>query len=145
MVQVLRSHRGGILSLKRLINEHGEAIEADLIDRGLRLRWVGTPRLTWRDLHVIVKHLLPDSALVRSMNPDWHWDLTNQLLAEAVDTLHWLKWSKTKGAHSKPPHGMPDRIPRPGVESNADVIKFDVMSFDEAMDWLGWEREMEVN
>lgn len=69
------------------------------------------------------------------------WGVHEQLLAEAVDTLHWLQWSKTKDAASKPPKNMPDPIARPGVKPrDREVIKFDVMTQDEALAWLGWKQ-----
>ncbi|WP_228794721.1 DUF5361 domain-containing protein, partial [Nocardia cyriacigeorgica] len=139
--------RGGILSLCSLIEEHGEAIEYDLISLGLRLRDLGSDSLSWRDLKVIVQQSPRESAIARSVNPEVSmWGIDQQLMAELVDVAHWLKWSKTKGATQKPPQGMPDPIPRPGVGPKpVEVIKFDVMTQDEALAWLGWDQPQGVN
>lgn len=141
MAGVLQHRRGGILGLLTLCEQHTEAVEADLIRLGLRLRWLGTPDFDWCDLRAIIRHADPSSALVREMQPDAaRWGVVEQLLAEAVDTLHWLQWAKTKDAQTKPPRNPPKPIPRPGVrDTDDDRIRFDVMEFDEALAWLGWD------
>jgi hypothetical protein len=60
----------------------------------------------------------PDSALFAAMFPDRAgWDKTNMLLAEIVDTLHWLQWAKTKaGQHNR---DRPPPVPRPGTVKKA--------------------------
>lgn len=71
-------------------------------------------QFNWRDLYVYVKHSRVDSELFRVMFPDRHgWDKTEQLLASAVDTLHWLQWAKTKDGQQN--RNRPKQIPRPGV------------------------------
>lgn len=108
---------------------------------GERLRYLGTDRLTWWDIKVVVAEASRDSPIVRAMNPDSHlWGLEAQLLAELVDTAHWLQWTKTKGAQKKPAEGMPDPIPRPGVKPpEVKVYKYDVLPADEMLAWLGWD------
>lgn len=126
---------GGILSLDVLLREHGEAIESDLIDRGLRLRQLGTSALTWRDLKVIVKHLGPDSALGRAMYPDGGWGLQEMLTAALVDTARWLVWAKTEDGRRG--RNMPTPIPRPGVEG-PEREGNTVMTVAEADKFLGY-------
>lgn len=97
------------------MGEHGEALEADLIDKGLRLRDVGSEWFTWRDLMVIVKEAGRESALMRSMHPDVHvWGKAEYLLADILDVQKLLFWSKTKDGQ-KGRH-RPEPYPRPGVE-----------------------------
>lgn len=60
--------RGGILGLVHCLTEHGEAIERDLLVAGLRLGDLGTDRLTWRELLVLVRWSPPGSALARSVS-----------------------------------------------------------------------------
>jgi hypothetical protein len=63
---------------------------------------------------VYVRYLDADSSLVRVMHPDRAgWSRTNMLLAEAVDSLHWLQWAKTKAGQRG--RDRPALIPRPGV------------------------------
>lgn len=105
------SHSGGIRRLQRLAAEHGDALEADLILSGLRLRDCPSREFDWRDLHVFVKYVGVRSNLYRAMFPDSaNWDLTNQLLAAAVDIGNWFVWARQGGKGERP-----DRIPRPGV------------------------------
>lgn len=112
-------------------------MEYDLIERGLRLRDLGTPRFTWHDLAVIVKHLPRTSALVRELDGDDHiWGLTEQLLAAAVDELRGANWQR--GPAKK--KDRPKPIPRPGVEQNKTFGK-DAVSMVEMADWLGWEQQ----
>lgn len=142
MVQARGYHPGGILSLCLLIEEHGEAIEYELISHGLRLRNLGSEDFNWRDLKVIVRQCPRDSAIARAVEPDAAtWGVQEQLLAEIADTLHWLQWTKTKDAAAKPPRNAPDPIPRPGIKpKQVEVYKYDVMTQDEALEWLGWTR-----
>lgn len=143
MGRIFGSNAGGITGLCRLYDEHGEAIEFDLIVLGLRLRWLGTDLLTWRDLKIIVQHLSSTSALMQKMDPENAvWGLQEYLLAEVVDTLHWLQWAKTKDAAAKPPRNQPDPLPRPGTKPKTEFIKYDVMTQDDAIDWLGWTTDM---
>jgi hypothetical protein len=96
-----------------LITDHSTAVEFELIKLGLRLDWLGTPILTWRDLKVIIKHLPHDSAVNREVNPKhWEWlDLRTQLLAGVLNTL-------AQGIHLKyggrrrfdPPVKVPGRL-----------------------------------
>lgn len=121
-----------------------------MISEGLRLRNLGSDEFTWVDLKVVVLQNMHDNrtAIYRAMNPDTYmWGIQEQLLAEAVDTLHWLKWAKTKGATQKPPQGMPEPIPRPGIKptDSSEVIKFDVMTQDETLAWLGWKQPEGAN
>jgi len=74
------------------------------------------------------------------------WGIDQQLLAELVDVAHWLQWAKTPDATKKPPQNRPDPIPRPGVKPKpVEVIKFDVMTQDEALAWLGWNQPLGAN
>lgn len=135
MAGTFRGVAGGILSLAALIERYPQAIKADLIDRGLRLRDLGTEALTWDDLNAVLTCLLPDAALARAINPQWVWGLPEMLAADIADSLRWLVWAKTKDAAKG--RNQPKPIPRPGVKqperigtrtSVADMNKF-----------LGWE------
>lgn len=96
------------------IADHGMALEADLIDRNLRLRDCPGPQFNWRDLWVVITYLGNDSHLVSKAHPERAgWTPTNLLLADIADAEDWLVWSKTRAAHE---HGSPpDRRIRPGV------------------------------
>ncbi|WP_446224979.1 DUF5361 domain-containing protein [Nocardia sp. IBHARD005] len=137
MGRALGYHAGGILGLDALVQEHGEAIEFDLIDRGLRLRQLGTNKLTWGDLRAIVTHRKPDSALSRALRPDdWAWQLPELLLADIADSLRWLRWAKSTAAR----HGRPPKpIPRPGVNSGVEKYGTQPIPIEDMAKFLGWE------
>ena len=109
-----------------------------MIERGLRLRDLGTDRLTWHELAVIVKHLPRSSALVRVIEGDDHpWGLAEQLLAAAVDALSAANWQRGEGKRKD----KPKPIPRPGVGGDKTYGK-EALPLDEMADWLGWERQL---
>jgi hypothetical protein len=120
---------GGIARLAALIEQHGEAVEADLAFRGIDLRDLWRGDLTWRRLAVLVAALPPESAtkaaardalspaqLAALPTRSGHgpWSHTELLLAAIVDRLSMLLW-QNGGKASAP---RPEPIPRPGVESN---------------------------
>jgi hypothetical protein len=80
---------------------------------GLRLDWLGSEALTWRDLLVIVKCCPVDSALARSFaGPDHMWGLQEHLLAGIFDVLSTANWQR--GGDDKAERPKP--LPRPGVK-----------------------------
>jgi hypothetical protein len=106
---------------------------------GLRLDWLGSDQLSWRDLIVIVDGLAndPASALVRAANPEHLWDIHALLLAEAVDTLHDLRWFETKDGQKG--RNRPKRLPRPGVEEPEDEqVIGEATDMDDLDALLGW-------
>ncbi|MFJ2506328.1 DUF5361 domain-containing protein [Microbacterium sp. NPDC087592] len=101
-----------MIRLLALWQESPEAVEYDLIRHGERWRNVGHS-LSWRDVKVILEMQQPsDSALWMEQNPDHMWGLPEFLLAEVVDSLHMLWWSKTKDGHKN--RNRPKPLERPG-------------------------------
>lgn len=92
---------GGILGLCILIEDHQEAIEYDLICRGLRLPQLGSRKLSWRDLLIIVRFSGPDTALFRSKHGE-QWSITDQLLAAVANALHGANWQRGGGKGTRP-------------------------------------------
>ena len=104
-----------VAQLLNLIDEHGGELEADLIDKGMRLRDFPSERCNWRDLHVIVRHSNAESRVFGVLEPDRAgWTKATMLLADIADSNNWLQWAKTKAATEG--GEPPDRIPRPGVK-----------------------------
>ncbi len=66
---------------------------------------------------------------------DWRWQLSEQLLADAVESLRWLVWAKTKDAQHK--RNMPKPIPRPGVAGPERLGT--AAPLDDMNAFLGWE------
>ena len=136
MEGALRRLAGGILSLVALIEAHPQAVKADLIDRGLRLRDLGTDALSWDDLNAIVECLPPDSAVARAANPQWMWGLPEMLLADVVDSLRWLAWAKTRDGQRN--RNRPKPVPRPGI-AEPERIGDAPVSIADMNEFLGWE------
>lgn len=120
---------GGISGLLALINQHGEALDADL-QREYRLSIgdVASGRVTLRRFGALVKGLPGDGTAYwranrRAMKPgkslaaapppaDW-WTPERDLLASLHDRLADLLWIQTKDAQTG--KNRPRPIPRPGV------------------------------
>jgi len=133
----LRCRRGGIRGLLELIHQHREAIEYDLIALGLRLDWIGSDRLTWRDLWVIVQRSPASSALTRARDPEAaQWDTAAQLLAGIFDTLQVANWQRGPAKR----RDFPKPLARPGVEPDtANLIGSGAgIPMDEMARRLGW-------
>ena len=77
--------------------------------------------------------LRPESALYRTVTPDWAWGLPELLSADIADSLHLLVWLKAGGKKSH----RPKQIPRPGVEQPERVG--DKTSIADMNQFLGWE------
>jgi hypothetical protein len=114
------------------------AIESDLIDKGLRLRWVGSDVLTWYELYAVLVNLGFGSALHRLQHgEDAKWDnLDRMLLADIVDGLNVGNWQRSNPRSKR---DYPKPIPRPGVVDQ-DTEKFGgkPVSLEEMDALLGW-------
>lgn len=87
-------------------------------------------------LLAFVRHLPPDSALRRAMDPDAAW-LTDEklalLLARVSDQLAWLHYSFVKANGGKPTKPKP--IPRPGVKDTTQVVGHDPIPIADFDSW----------
>ncbi len=125
---------GGTRGLLELIAEHAEAVEYDLIGLGLRLDWLGSEWLSWRDLLVIVNQSPVDSALFRAMHPeDAVWGLKEQLLAVIADALHGANWQRSGGTGARP------KPIRPSDDQPKKQYGAKPLPMDEMARRLGWE------
>lgn len=126
--------RGGIQGLVELLDEHGEAVEYDLIALGLRLADLGTPRLTWRDLLVIVRQSPRTSALNRArLGEAADWGVTDHLLAGVFDLLAGANWQR--GGDNKAPRPKP--LKRPGSKPEGQKFGGDAIPISEFDAWWG--------
>lgn len=124
--------------LALLIDEHGPAIEYDLIKLGLRLRHLGTEMLSWRDLLVIVQHTERGSALSVSMDPGaTQWGLSEHLLAVVADAVIAGNWMSSKDGQKN--RNRPKPIQRPGIAPDKKQFGGRAESMDSIRDWLGWD------
>lgn len=127
--------RGGIAGLALILKDHGEAVEFDLLSMGLRLDDLGTDRLTWRDLYVVIHRAGPRSALMREVQPElsaWASGLVlADLLAHAVDLLAGGNWQRA-GKKTAP---KPKPIPRPGRKAESTKYGSDPIPVKDFDDW----------
>lgn len=131
----VRCDAGGIGGLVRLLREHGEAVEYDLIRLGLRLAWLGTSALSWRDLLVIVRQCGPDTALWRADPQRAVQTVEVDLLRSIQHSTRILVWQNTRdGAAGR---NEPEPIWFPW-ERTRDEYAGDVMPLDELKSRLGW-------
>jgi hypothetical protein len=102
---------------------------------GLRLRFLGTSELTWRDLLVFVRN----SKDLREClaGPDSMWGLQEQLSALIADLLNVANWQRAGDENAK----RPEPIPRPGVKKKPDgelIAQGTPMSIEDMDKMLGW-------
>jgi len=129
-----------MIGLLDLLEEHGEAVEYDLIDAGLRLRWLGTEALTWRDLLVRVRRSSKGSALYRALHPAPDHTQEVELLRRIEYHMHFLWWAKTEdGAKGR---NRPEVYRFPWEPKPRSEYAGDVMTKGELDRRLGWTDEL---
>lgn len=121
----------------------------------MRLDWLGTPALSWRDLLVVIHQAMAirsqDSAIWHALvpkadDPIWskpsdgkthvdpsRWGLDQHLLAALVDGIRALAWQKTEDGHKG--RNQPEPWPRPGVTQIVAAID-GAVPIDEMEAWL---------
>ena len=122
-----------------MIDEHGEAIEYELLTRtNYCLDDVGG-RLPWSALYSFVNHLGTDSALARELGKSTGWETTlktNEILANIYDQLQLANVNLARyfSRGKKNPKFTP--YPRPGKgDNNSRKIGSDPMTPDELRKW----------
>lgn len=101
----------------------------------MRLDWLGTLALSWRDLLVIVNQLPRTSALARAMNPEAaQWGSVEHLLAAIFDSVEWGNWQRSNNPHAP----RPKPTPRPGI-TEGQKYGGKPVPMDEMARLLGWE------
>lgn len=117
-------HGGGIGGLVELLNSHGEAIEYELLTIGKHIDQLGSRKLTWRDLKVVVLGSPPGGALHRSVDPEGAlWTPTSYLSAALVDEVGLLLWQNGSGKGPKPKQVIrPGQKPRQRRNLTAEAV-----------------------
>ena len=111
-----RGVRGGIIGLAKFVNEHREALNADLLTTGYEVEDIGCA-LSWGALGAFIKYLPADSAVVRETHPEessWATTIkTNSILADIYDVLSAINANLTAIGSGKPARRVKP-YPRPG-------------------------------
>lgn len=127
---------GGRLGLCKVLKDHAEAIEFDLLGIGFDLQRDLGGRLTWRRLRVILTYLPPSSAFKREANPDAVWEATPQLLATLIDNVAVSNYYLARVTGAKP--AKPTQIPRPGVGGDSKTSGGSGVPLEAMDQLLGW-------
>jgi hypothetical protein len=93
----------------------------------------GRPRLTWRELGVLVRQL-PGAARTRLAigDTDGLWGLSEQLQAAAVDALNAGNWQRANiGLKEHEQSPRPDPIERPGVKTRRRITADELLAHRE--------------
>lgn len=109
-------------------------MEYDLLGFGLRLAWLGTEALTWRELLVVAKQGPSTSAIRRALDKDAAWGLPEHLLAASIDQLRLLVWLNTKDALTGT--NQPEPFPRPGAKPSGNRVGRSSVDLDQMAAWL---------
>lgn len=123
-----------------MIRDHREAVEYDLIRSGLRLDWLGTEALSWRDLRVMVTQAQPDTAVFKSMNPHWQQTVEADLLRAIEFNVRILAWQQSRDGQKG--QNKPEAWTWPWESKPDKAFRGDPMTIEEARDWLGWSQQM---
>jgi Family of unknown function (DUF5361) len=111
--RVRRNRTVGIVALVGILKDHWGAVGRDLITAGYIWDDVGSERLPMDQFVSFVVFAPPGTAVFHEHNKGW--TTTDYLIAQSVDALHYLAWTKTEDAHKKFPQHRPEPIYRPGM------------------------------
>lgn len=132
MVRGVWPQLGGILGLADFLTEHGEAVESDLLRAGLRLRWLGSDLLTWRDLQLFIRSAPRESAIGQSLGGDSAaWSTSEHLMALLVDAVVIGNWQRQGDPHAR----RPDPLSRPGAKSAGQRFGADPIPISQFAAW----------
>lgn len=111
------------------------------------MRWLGTERLTWRDLLVIVKQCKSGDAIYHAIHSDEPYpeDLSAAVygLTQSLEYhQRLLVWSKTKDAKHGRNQPEPVYFPWDEKPQRDGAYVADPMTLQEALDFAGWSSEM---
>ena len=108
-----------MISLAEFVEEHGEALNYDLITRtNYQMDDIGGA-LSWSSLHSFLINIGGDSALARDLDKSTGWDQTiktNAILADIYDLLQVIRAEIVALGGKKPRKIKP--YPRPGADED---------------------------
>ena len=138
--EVERCNTGGIVGLAEFVEEHGEALNYDLITRtNYQLDDIGGA-LTWGSLHSFIKFLPGDSALARDLGKATGWETqtkTNAILADIYDLLQTINANLVAYATKGKQKRQIKPYPRPGRdEDNTRKIGRGALPLDQMREWI---------
>ena len=131
---------GGIISLAQFTEEHGEALNYDLLTRThYQIDDLGGA-LSWSSLRSFIKYLGGDSALAQDLGKATGWETTtktNAILADIYDLLQVINANLVNMASSGKKKVKVKPYPRPGRdEDNTRKIGKGALPVDELHAWI---------
>ncbi|QOP66606.1 tail assembly chaperone [Microbacterium phage Lahqtemish] len=126
---------GGILGLARDVLTPApirQALQYDLLMRGLTLDKLGTEAFSWYDLAAVVKHLQaePASSLAKELHGPV-WSVEAQLLAIIADSLAMANWQRAGKKNAQ----KPKPITRPWEKPKTTAFGSDAIPIADFDDW----------
>jgi len=109
-----------------------QALQYDLLTRGLSLDLLGSEAFSWYDLMVFARFVQLDSK--SALSNEVHgpsWSIEAQLLAIIADALGMANWQRA-GRKSAP---KPKRIPRPWEKPKSTNLGKDAIPISKFNDW----------
>lgn len=122
------------MALVDLIDEHPTEIEYEVLVRtGRRLADLGTDRLGWRELYVLLHHAPEDSPVMRAQSECGHSPAEHLglLMLHAQQVGNWQRGHGKKTDYPPVPECLDKRVSKEQIGSAR-------MTLDETADWLGW-------
>ena len=125
-----------MIALVALVDEHPTEIEYEVLVRlGRRLADLGTDRLGWRELYVLLHHAPEDSPIMRARaecghSPSEHLSL---LLLHSQQVGNWQRSHGKKSTYPKLPQCLDQTV------ETSTLGRGERMTLDEAAEWLGWD------
>ncbi len=115
-----------------------------MISLGLRLRWLGTDRLTWRDLLVIAAQTSPGDELYHALYPDEPrpvqiWAHMAEFMRSVEYSERWMQWTKTTDGQRN--RNIPEPFSFPWEAKPKNKYSGQRMTWDEATEFLGWQKK----
>ena len=138
-----RRQTGGIISLASFLDEHGRAVNYDLMTRTrFTLDDLGGA-LSWGALFSFIKYSDGASAVARELGKATGWETTTQtniLLADIFDLLQAINANLCGLAQGKKPQKVKP-YPRPGAENKKRHFGAKPLPPDELRAWFAQKRE----
>lgn len=140
-----RAQLGGIIGLAKIVSEHREAIEYDLLTRtGYQLTDIGGA-LRWESLNAFLKQSGPGTALMQELHPEFAgWgtqEKANAILADIYDLLANINYNLIAIGGGKPKKPKPYPRPIKKEPENVRHIGRGALPTDELRKWFEEKRK----
>lgn len=124
-----------MIALVDLVDKHPTEVEYEVLVRtGRRLADLGTERLAWRDLFVLLRHAPDDSPVMRARSECGHTP-AEHLASLLLHSQQVANWQRSGGKRMNYPKMI---ACLEGETRQTEQIGSARMTLDETAEWLGW-------